>query len=710
MGFPLKEAFQLKRINRLMTMVLAASMILGSSVVASSAGPKVQPLKLDDCGFATHWAAPYACDLQHQGVFQAEATAPFDKLVTAGEFAALVAKATGAQVSAAVTTPLQPIGREEAFVLLANAVGGSRVAEADLRVLAKYPDAEQMSERGRSALAFLLLNGVVQGKTQGKIFPQEKLTLGEAVKLVATAVPEVLPAGTEKISVVLYNDLHGHLIQDSQKRANYDLGVGVLTTAMNGQLLKNPNTILIDGGDTYQGTPISNLSAGEASLDWRNNVGVKVAAIGNHEFDWKIPALEKLIAGSKAPMITANIFNKGTDTRPDWATPTHMLEVAGYKVGVIGITTPATAGIVLPSIVENLEFRDPAAVINTEAKSLRAAGADLIFVVTHGAASQGAPDDAFKVSDEVALWVKGVTEKVDLVTAAHSHMRVAGYALDAHGNQVPVVQAGSYGQALARIDLYVEKATKQVTKAVPTVWTPSPILAPTPWAEGLLAKWQAAVKPIETRPVGKLTTPISRTITEAGESALGDFIADGMLTAAPGVQIAVMNGGGIRADLEGDPATGDVNFGHMFTIQPFGNTVVTVDMTGAELKLLLEQGLMSYVKQINNLPGAHRPMQVSGISFTWDYAKADGERILELKLANGQPVDMNATYKVAVNNFMAGGGDDLAILKELQLKGKQLDTGVVDVEVTVDYFKTVTAEKPLTYTLQNRIQVVNFPK
>ncbi|HLN63289.1 MAG TPA: 5'-nucleotidase C-terminal domain-containing protein, partial [Symbiobacteriaceae bacterium] len=570
--------------------------------------------------------------------------------------------------------------------------------------------AAQLTTDNKQGVAFLLLTGVVQGKTANQLFPNDKLTLGEAVKLVAAAVPEVLPAGTEKLSVLLYNDLHGHLIQDSKKRANYDLGVSVLTTAIAGQLLRNPNTILVDGGDSFQGTPISNLSAGKATLDWRNNVGVKVATIGNHEFDWKLDTLNNLIAGSKVPMITANIYNKGTDTRPDWAQPTAMVEVGGYKIGVIGITTPATKGIVLPSIVENLEFRDPGLVVNAEAPKLRAAGADLILVLTHTAAGQGQPDDAFKVNDEVWDWMSRVTVKVDAVTAAHSHMRAAGYALNANGEQVPVIQAASYAQALARIDLYIEKATRQVTRAVPTVWTPSPTLAPTPWADELLAKWQAEVKPIETRPVGKVTAPITRTITDAGESALGDFIADGMMTVTGGIDIAVMNGGGIRADLEGDPATGAVNFGHMFTIQPFGNTLVTVQMTGAQVKQLLEQGLMSYVKQVKNQPGGHRPMQVAGISFTWDWAKPDGERIVAIKLANGNPIDPNATYKVVVNNFMAGGGDDLPILKDLQVQGKQLDLGVVDVEATVDFFKSLSKNGPISYSLQNRIKVLNFSK
>jgi 2',3'-cyclic-nucleotide 2'-phosphodiesterase (5'-nucleotidase family) len=182
-----------------------------------------------------------------------------------------------------------------------------------------------------------------------------------------------------------------------------------------------------------------------------------------------------------------------------------------------------------------------------------------------------------------------------------------------------------------------------------------------------------------------------------------------MLAAAPGVQIAIMNGGGVRADLEGDPATGEVTWGDLFTIQPFGNTLVTVDMTGAQLRTLLEQGLDSYVKRVLNQPGGHGPMQVAGIQFTWDFAKPSGDRVdtATLKLADGTPIEMSTTYKVVVNSFMAAGGDDLAILKELT--AKQLDTGVIDLDVAVAYFKAQTAAGPLSYSLQNRITVWNFP-
>lgn len=312
------------------------------------------------------------------------------------------------------------------------------------------------------------------------------------------------------------------------------------------------------------------------------------------------------------------------------------------------------------------------------------------------------------VGNEVAEFMKGVTERIDVVTGGHSHRETAGYVLDAAGNMVPSVQGGSYGRALARIDLYISHADKTVVRAVPVAWEPAQTLAATPWVTDLLTKWTAQVKPIESRPVGPIAKALTRKTTDAGESALGDFIADSMLTAGQGIQIALMNGGGVRADLEGEG--GNVNWGHLYTVQPFGNTMVTLPMTGAELKTVLEQGIESYVKGVRNQPGADGPMQVAGIAYSWDFAKPMGERVdaATLKLADGKPVDMAASYKVVVNNFMADGGDDLVQLKAL--KAKQTDLGVIDVDVFVDYFKAQSAAGPLDYSLQNRITVTNFTR
>jgi 2',3'-cyclic-nucleotide 2'-phosphodiesterase (5'-nucleotidase family) len=716
-----------------MTVVIAFTEVLP----ATAAGTVVEPALVNDCGLPAHWAAPYACDLEHHAIMEGDERGfRLDGTLTRAEFVALLVRSLGlkpgigltyadlqahwangliqAAIAAGIivpdkTTLFQPdeaITRQDAFQFLAVAVGGAAVPSADPRVLNSYPDASQIAAASRQAFAYLLLRGVVQGHDTGLLDPKGTLTRGEAAKIIDTAVAEIVPAGQDKLSLVLFNDLHGHLLQDSKKRAHLEVGIERLTTAIAGQMLKNPNTILIDGGDTFQGTPISNLVSGQSTAEWRNQVGVQVATIGNHEFDWTVATLKDLIDAASHPVISANIFLEGTDTRPAWAVPTTSLTVGGYKVGVIGITTPVTKSIVVAENVAGLEYRDPAPIVNAEAKKLRDAGADLVIVVSHTAASPG-KTDPFKVENEVAEWMKHVTERIDAVTGAHSHEEVAGYVLDANGNQVPTIQAGSYGRALARIDLYIDKASGNVVRAVPSVWEPAQTLAATPWATDVIAKWSAQVKPIESKPVGQIGKALTRTNNNAGESALGDFIADSMLKAAPGIQIALMNGGGIRADLEGTDGT--VTWGDLYTIEPFGNTLVTVGMKGSELKTLLEQGVDSYVKRVLNQPGAHGPMQVAGITFTWDFGKPMGQRVdaSTLKLADGTLVDMNQTYKVVVNNFMAGGGDDLAVLK--QLTASQIDLGVVDLDVLVEHFKSVTKDQPLDYRLQNRIQVVNFP-
>lgn len=331
-------------------------------------------------------------------------------MVTQAEFVTLLARALGFKAGDAAFSDFQgqlaasyvglhpqgsdpfrpnaPIARGDAITLLSTVLAGNQLADADERVLDGYTDAAKVITSERKAVAFALLHSVIQGDPEKTLRPDQTLSRGEAAKLISVAVPEHVQTGMDKLSVVLYNDLHGHLIQDSRQRAGQDVGVERLTTAIKGQLLKNPNAILIDGGDTYQGTPISNLVKGESTLEWRNQMGVTVAGIGNHEFDWTVDTMKTLITESKQPVITANVFLEGTDNRPDWAAPTSTMTVNGYKIGFIGVTTPATKTIVVAANVAGLEFRDPAPVINTEAARLRKEGADLVIVVARGRRSR----------------------------------------------------------------------------------------------------------------------------------------------------------------------------------------------------------------------------------------------------------------------------------------------------------------------------------
>lgn len=686
--------------NRFMRLLSTGIVALMVSVVALPAGvqaAEVVPAVSEDCNLGDHWAAPYACELIEDGVITAEEAADLNATLSEQIYLEMLARAGASSLS---VVPDGQLTRGEAIVMLAWAAAGQAPSGQDLRVLDGYADAAQADEATREALAFLLLRGVVQGRDSGELDLDAPVTLGEAAKLINLAMPEALPEGTDKISLLLYSDFHGRLEPNGA-----ELGAARFSTAIAGQLLKNPNTVLIDGGDAFQGTPISNLVNGASVQEWRNQVGVKIATLGNHEFDWSQPILQDLLKSAAHPIISANIFFEGTQNRPDWLTPTAMVEVGGYKIGFIGISTPETEGIVLAANIEGIDFVDPVPVINAEAKALREAGADLVVVIAHGAASQS-ETEPLRVTNEVSDWMAQVTERVDAITGAHSHEQAAGYVLDANGNKVPAIQSGQHSTGLARIDLYINRADKQVTKAAVDVWNPAQTLAPTPWANDLVAKWATEIEPIKARPIGKLANQISRTYEQSGESALGDFTTDAMLAGAQGAQIAITNGGGIRAHLTPN-AEGMITWGDLYTTSPFGNTLTLVDMKGSEIKTLLEQGLNNYVRRLNkeNFP---RPLQVAGITYVWDYSQPDNERVVEVKLADGTPLDMDATYKVVVNNFMASGGDNLYILAELT--DRQVETGIVMLEALVDHFKALAGDEPLVYELQNRVQVLNIPE
>jgi len=698
-------------------LALGAMLMLLFTSLAQAAGPNVTPLNLGDCNLPAHWAAPYACDLQHQGI---ALETGLDQPVPRREFLRLLTTALGGtptSLDASATLPpggydpavagTAPISREDAVTLIALAVANLAETDVDLRILQSAADAASLSDYARLPVAFAMSRGALEGRPGAVLDPQAPLSLGAAAKLLSLMLPERLPEGIDKVTILSYNDFHGHLFQDSRKRPGNDLGAERLTTAILGQALENPNLLLLDIGDTFQGTPISNLVQGESVQEWRNSLGVDAGTLGNHEFDWARETMLKLMNGAEFPVVSANIFVKQTGERPEWLKPSAMATVGGYQVGLIGITTPQTAEIVLPANVADLEFRDPAPVIDEQAKALRSQGADLIVVMLHAVGSPGSKEPA-RVEGDVATWFANVHERVDAVMAGHSHELTAGYVLNANGEIVPVAQGGYYGRALARVELYIDKATGQVTRAVPAYLLPSPNLAPAPAVSEALARWNAAVKPLQSRPVGKLAAPILHNWSEnpSGESALGDLIADSMLTAAPGIEIALVNGGGIRAHLEGGE-DGTVTWGDLYTIEPFGNTLVTVEMTGAQLQETLEIGLESYVRLLQNAESGHRPIQVAGIRFTWDYAAPAGERVTAIELSNGQPLDPAGSYTVVVNNFMATGGDDLSTLKALS--DKQIDLGVIDLDVFVDYFAALSAGGPVSYDLQERIKVLNFP-
>lgn len=679
--------------------------------------------------FINHWSAQYALDLINRGVLRGDTTGAthLNQQITRAEFATLLVRALNLQpvtgntpftdinghwaagfigaaykaglVSGVDATHFGPdalVERQQAATILARALAGTALSTQSDAVLGGFKDQAGIGSWARAGLAFAAEHGVFSGNTGGELRPADPLTRGEAAKILDVAVPEQLGPNQVKLTLLSLNDFHGHMYQDSKARAGKDVGAARLTTAFLGEELGNPaGTVIVNAGDAYQGTTISNLTQGESVNEWLNFIGTKDMTVGNHEFDWSVDVLKKRVADAKFPILAANIYYEDSGKPVEWAKPYVIQDVNGVKVGFIGLSTPQSKTIVLPANVENIEFRDPAPIVNSLVPQVRAEGAEVVVLLTHLGAAQDGPNG---VADETGILLSQLTVPVDAVITGHSHTSVAAIV-----DGVPVVQALSYGAAYGKIELVYDKAQKKVVDTSVAVIQPSQAMAPNPTVGDLIKKWEAVIGPKTNEVVGKLATALTRTNTDAGESVLGDLIADEQRQATK-ADIAFMNGGGIRENIE----AGDVTWGQLFAVQPFNNMLYTVKMTGQQVVDFLENAVDIQYKNVNNLPGGHGPMQVSGLSYTWDYSKPFGQRVdvASVKLDGGVAIDLAKEYTVAMNEFMVTGGDDLVVMKSIP-SDKKTYTGISDLDSLVEFFKSATG--PISYELQNRITVTNFP-
>jgi 2',3'-cyclic-nucleotide 2'-phosphodiesterase (5'-nucleotidase family) len=391
-------------------------------------------------------------------------------------------------------------------------------------------------------------------------------------------------------------------------------------------------------------------------------------------------------------MLLANVFMTGTDTRPDWLKPTAMFTIKGQHVGVIGVTSMYTPGIVMASSTEGLEFRDPAPVVTQLAAELRAAGADIVVVLAHMPDVYGGA-----VTQEMAtLGVPGV----DLIISGHSHSGFTGKV----GN-VPIIQAYSSGTAIGVSDLRYDRLNRNIaTSALKVVTTYNKDKAGNdvgqdPAIAALVAVYQAQVAPIVNAVKATTLGTISRGPDRyTMEVPMGDLIADAQAWKG-GTQIAFMNPGGIRADIIYTTYPHDVTFGDLMTVQPFDNKLVTMKLTGSQIYALLEQ-------QFPPAQTSMRLLQISGLKYSFDLSKPVGSRILGLTLTDGTPILADATvYTVACNEFIATGGDGFSVF----LGGTDVyRPGISDLDALVDFvqykFGVPPANTPIDPSVYPKIE------
>jgi 2',3'-cyclic-nucleotide 2'-phosphodiesterase / 3'-nucleotidase / 5'-nucleotidase len=441
------------------------------------------------------------------------------------------------------------------------------------------------------------------------------------------------------IRVLETTDFHGFIQPGRERGTNRPIGGSVALASWLAALrAENPEgVVLVDGGDLFQGTMMSNLAFGRPIVEQMNALGYTAAAIGNHEFDWTADTLERRIGEMHFRDLGANMVMARGGKRPRWVGSDTTVVRHGVRVGVLGLCYPATPTVTLPANVAQFRFLDDSATAAARVPAMRKAGADVMVGVGHIPAEtpQG------RITGDLPRLARGVPG-VDVWLGGHSHNRVIG---DVNG--IPLMIAGAHGEIVGVCDLRVDPiAHRVIERRARLVTVYGDTLAPDSAMVARVERWNQGVAAVAAKVIGRNATTLTR--ARDAESTLGNLITDAM-RAEIGADIALQNSGGIRADLP----DGDITMGRIYEVMPFDNTIVTMKLTGAEMKRVLEEGLKG-----------GRVCQVSGIRYVFDSSRPPLDRVTKLTDTAGAPIDSARTYVVACNNFMAAGGDDYATLTQ----------------------------------------------
>lgn len=447
-----------------------------------------------------------------------------------------------------------------------------------------------------------------------------------------------------QVRVIETTDFHGAVLSTAKDRRSGRGVGGTVNLAAHIQKLRAENpegTVIVDGGDTFQGSMLSNLQYGRPVVEQMNQLGYTAHAIGNHDFDWSADTLKARVMQMKFASLGANVLERKSGKRPWWVRSDTLVARRGVQVGILGLAYVGTPRVTLASNVAHLRFADDSATSASIVPRLRKSGAAIVVAVGH---IPGETDSTRKVRGDIARLARGV-RGVDAWLGGHSHNVV-----DDRIEGATVMIAGSTGQWLAVVDMVVDPIKRTVIekrqRIIQVLEGDAPV--DSAWI-ARVERWNASIGPIAGEVLGRSTVALDRRRPEA---TIGNFISDAMRFAS-GADIAMQNPGGMRANL----ADGEITRGTVYEVMPFDNTIVTENLTGAEVKIALEQGLRG-----------DRVTQVSGIKYAFDMSRPAGDRVTSLTLSDGAPLDPAKRYKVAVNNFMATGGDNFDVLANGQDK------------------------------------------
>ncbi|GAA3803707.1 bifunctional metallophosphatase/5'-nucleotidase [Amycolatopsis tucumanensis] len=545
-----------------------------------------------------------------------------------------------------------------------------------------------------------------------------------AVAVSAAPASAAQPSGTTDVRLITFNDFHGNLEPPSGSSGRVTLpdgstvnagGAAYLATHVKQLESEVKNSILLSAGDNVGASPVASaLFHDEPTIEFLNEMGVRASVVGNHEFDEGYQELQRMqfggchpadgcqfrdsYGGADFPFLGSNVY---FDNGAPALLPFTVEFSGGQPIGVIGATLKDLPTVVSAEAIKGLKFGDEVEAINRTSGWLDRLGIKAQVVLLHqGDNTQGGGPDSCTVSPGPASQIaKGVSASVDAIFTGHSHQQYNCSIADPAGNPRPVIQGLSFGRLLSVVDLKIDKRTRDVVRGATVAHNEivTRDVTPDPAVAKLVDEAVTKAAPIANEQIGAITGDLKAAGAASGESALGDVIADAQLeaTAANGAQIAITNPGGIRADLnyasspagEGD---GVVTYGEAFTVQPFGNIMQTITLTGANLKNVLEQQWTATTTRILQIS--------SSLHYTYSASAPVGSKVRDITV-NGTPVDPAATYRVSVNNFLAGGGDGFTEFT----KGTDLAGGPVDLDALIAYFG---AHSPVTPPPADRITVV----
>jgi len=529
-------------------------------------------------------------------------------------------------------------------------------------------------------------------------------------------------AAPVELRILAINDLHGNLrppsggirIADADDRSKKTVvpagGVETMATVVKQLREGHSNTIFVAAGDLIGASPfLSAMFHDEPTIESLSMMGLGIASVGNHEFDEGKDELLRMqnggchpvdgcqgphpFTGAKFHYLAASTIDKSTG-KPLFP-PYEIREFEGIPVAFIGLTLKGTANIVSPTGVAGLEFRDEAETVNALVPELKARGVEAIVVLIHeGGYPTGGINECPSISGAIVDIVKKFDRAVDVVISGHTHQP---YVCEIDGRLV--TSADRYGTLVTAIDVKIDPATRDIVSAkADNIIVRTGAYAKDVDQTALLASYEQFAAPLANRKAGAVTETLSHRPNNAGESALGDIIADAQLAATQadakgGAVIAFTNPGGIRTEIA-KKDDGTVSYGDIFASQPFRNQLVTLTLTGRQIKDVLEQQWSD--------PKLPRILQVSkGFSYTWDGVRPNGEHIIADHMAlNGRPIEPAATYRVTVNNFLSVGGDGFTNLKQ----GTAPLTGVYDIDALYGYFM---ANSPIGPANDGRIERIN---